>query len=202
MRQCEFRKWGTCGCCVVCLLVGCCGVLTAASWYAMFSLQLSLHLCKSCKGEESVTVLQRGGFECHRYGPAVLWFASQQVHAGALSGRHSWHSADAGGATRANRCGLICLNEHLLILRHPLGSVYRLSRLQSVAVKLCLYLRPASPPSPCTDPSLLPPGKDSRLVGTVSLSFTAASREDFDSLAPPADQPYLANMAVDPKFRR
>jgi hypothetical protein len=52
------------------------------------------------------------------------------------------------------------------------------------------------------DPSLLPPGKDSRLVGTVSLSFPADSREAFDSLAPPQDLPYLANMAVDPKFRR
>jgi hypothetical protein len=39
-------------------------------------------------------------------------------------------------------------------------------------------------------------------VGTVSLSFSADSREAFDSLAPPQDQPYLANMAVDPKFRR
>jgi hypothetical protein len=53
-----------------------------------------------------------------------------------------------------------------------------------------------------TDPALLPPGKESRLVGTVSLSFAASSREPFNSLAPPEDEPYLANMAVDPKFRR
>ncbi|WIA21388.1 hypothetical protein OEZ85_000604 [Tetradesmus obliquus] len=53
-----------------------------------------------------------------------------------------------------------------------------------------------------TDPALLPPGKSARLVGVVSLSFSAAGREDFCSLAPPADQPYLSNMAVDPKFRR
>lgn len=52
------------------------------------------------------------------------------------------------------------------------------------------------------DPALLPPGKDSRLVGTVSLSFDASSREALDSLAPPEDEAYLANMAVDPKFRR
>lgn len=57
-------------------------------------------------------------------------------------------------------------------------------------------------PLHAADPALLPPGKDSRLVGTVSLSFGAASREDFDTLAPPEDEPYLANMAVDPKFRR
>jgi hypothetical protein len=57
--------------------------------------------------------------------------------------------------------------------------------------------------SPCrAEPALLPPGKDSRLVGTVSLSFDASSRETFDSLAPPQDETYLANMAVDPKFRR
>jgi hypothetical protein len=58
--------------------------------------------------------------------------------------------------------------------------------------------------SSCTfaDPSLLPPGKSSRLVGVVSLSFSEAGREDFQSLAPPAQQPYLSNMAVDPKFRR
>lgn len=54
----------------------------------------------------------------------------------------------------------------------------------------------------CADPALLPPGKDSRLVGTVSLSFDASSREAFASLAPPEDEAYLANMAVDPKFRR
>lgn len=55
---------------------------------------------------------------------------------------------------------------------------------------------------PAADPSLLPPGKPSRLVGVVSLSFSDSGREDFRSLAPPAQQPYLSNMAVDPKFRR
>jgi hypothetical protein len=62
--------------------------------------------------------------------------------------------------------------------------------------------RHAKPLHRCVDPALLPPGKSSRLVGVVSLSFSAAGREDFASLAPPAEQPYLSNMAVDPKFRR
>eukprot|EP00882_Tetradesmus_deserticola_P030220 GHRQ01033915.1.p1 GENE.GHRQ01033915.1~~GHRQ01033915.1.p1 ORF type:complete len:235 (+),score=67.45 GHRQ01033915.1:78-782(+) len=53
-----------------------------------------------------------------------------------------------------------------------------------------------------TDPSLLPPGKPSRLVGVASLSFSQRGREPFSSLAPPAQQPYLSNMAVDPKVRR
>eukprot|EP00877_Chromochloris_zofingiensis_P010281 jgi/Chrzof1/5506/Cz16g05230.t1 len=53
-----------------------------------------------------------------------------------------------------------------------------------------------------TDASLLPKGQSSRLVGTVALSFHAESRDDFPTLRPPEDEPYLSNMAVDAKFRR
>jgi hypothetical protein len=56
--------------------------------------------------------------------------------------------------------------------------------------------------APFADPALLPPGQDSRLVGTTGLSYSAASREEFPSLNPPQQQPYLSNMAVDAKFRR
>lgn len=34
------------------------------------------------------------------------------------------------------------------------------------------------------------------------MSFSSTDRESFSSLAPPEDEIYLANMAVDPKFRR
>jgi hypothetical protein len=53
-----------------------------------------------------------------------------------------------------------------------------------------------------SDPSLLPPNKSSRLVGCVSVSFDASSRDSFESLEPPSDEPYLSNMAVDVKVRR
>jgi hypothetical protein len=52
------------------------------------------------------------------------------------------------------------------------------------------------------DPSVLPPGQQSRLVGTTALTFGAALREDFPTLQPPDDAAYLSNMAVDPKLRR
>ena len=52
------------------------------------------------------------------------------------------------------------------------------------------------------DPSRLPAGKESRLVGTVGLSFHRDTREEFSSLQPPDGAAYLSNMAVDPAFRR
>ena len=56
--------------------------------------------------------------------------------------------------------------------------------------------------SPLPDETLLPPGQDTRLIGTVSLSMTPKTREEFQTLQPAADKCYLSNMAVDAKFRR
>lgn len=52
------------------------------------------------------------------------------------------------------------------------------------------------------DKSLLPPGKTSRLVGTATLSFHPDTREAFPTLQPSPSACYMANMAVDPRFRR
>ena len=56
--------------------------------------------------------------------------------------------------------------------------------------------------TPAADAELLPPGADSRLVGTVALSFARSTREDFPTQQPPDAEAYLSNMAVDPAFRR
>lgn len=52
------------------------------------------------------------------------------------------------------------------------------------------------------DKTLLPPNQESRLVGTVTLSFSPKTREEFSTLPIPPNAAYLSNMAVDPKFRR
>ncbi len=52
------------------------------------------------------------------------------------------------------------------------------------------------------DASQLPEGQDSRLIGTVALSFNRNTREEFPSLQPPDDAAYLSNMAICPGFRR
>lgn len=46
------------------------------------------------------------------------------------------------------------------------------------------------------------PDTRSRIIATASLSLSAAGRERFSSLQPPDDQALLANIAVDPTFRR
>lgn len=48
----------------------------------------------------------------------------------------------------------------------------------------------------------LPQGRHNRVVATASLSFCTKSRENFLSLDPPENEPYLCNIAVDPSFRR
>ena len=58
------------------------------------------------------------------------------------------------------------------------------------------------PQCPESERSYLPEGQQSRAVATVSLSFCNKTRENFLSLKPPDDEPYLCNMAVDPAFRR
>jgi GNAT superfamily N-acetyltransferase len=58
------------------------------------------------------------------------------------------------------------------------------------------------PDCPECEQSYLLEGQDSRAVATVSLSFCDKTRENFRSLKPPDDEPYLCNMAVDPAFRR
>jgi hypothetical protein len=76
-------------------------------------------------------------------------------------------------------------------------------RVQSAAAASGLALVARLVPDADAAASLpLPPGKSSRLVATTNLSFDASSREAFASLAPPQDEWYLANMAVDPRFRR
>ena len=58
------------------------------------------------------------------------------------------------------------------------------------------------------DPSLLPPGQASRLVGTATLSLDTEAAQPLKRL-PPVNRPptdksaaYVSNMAVDAKFRR
>lgn len=46
------------------------------------------------------------------------------------------------------------------------------------------------------------PDARSRIIATASLSLTADGRERFSTLQPPDDQALLANIAVDPTFRR
>ncbi|KAI8475962.1 MAG: acyl-CoA N-acyltransferase [Monoraphidium minutum] len=57
-----------------------------------------------------------------------------------------------------------------------------------------------------TDPSLLPKGQPSRVVGTLGLAFDLEDASSRDGLAAlrrlPATACYLSNMAVDPKLRR
>lgn len=50
--------------------------------------------------------------------------------------------------------------------------------------------------------SWLRPGQTSRLVATAALSFHPDCRDTFLSLSPPDSEAYLANIAVDPLFRR
>lgn len=52
------------------------------------------------------------------------------------------------------------------------------------------------------DPALLPPNQQSRVVGTVSLSLSPATRDRFNTLQPEDTCCYLSNMAVDGKLRR
>ncbi len=51
---------------------------------------------------------------------------------------------------------------------------------------------------------LFPDDQDARtrVIATASLSLTADTRERFSTLQPPDSQALLANIAVDPKFRR
>lgn len=46
------------------------------------------------------------------------------------------------------------------------------------------------------------PESRSRIIATASLSLSAVGRERFSTLQPPDDQALLANIAVDPTFRR
>ena len=48
----------------------------------------------------------------------------------------------------------------------------------------------------------LPPGQKSRLIATASISFHPDTRESFLSAKPPDEDAYLANIGVDPSFRR
>lgn len=52
------------------------------------------------------------------------------------------------------------------------------------------------------DCSWLPTGQESRLIATASISFHPDTRETFLSAKPPDEDAYLANIAVDPSFRR
>lgn len=74
---------------------------------------------------------------------------------------------------------------------------YCLDMLQSQPQGLLLVARLQS-----QEPLWLPEGQDSRLVGTVALSFDRNTREEFPTLQPPDDAAYLSNMAVCPSFRR
>lgn len=53
-----------------------------------------------------------------------------------------------------------------------------------------------------TTPTPLRKNSSNRVVATASVSFCNTSRENFKSLSPPNDAPYLCNIAVDPAFRR
>jgi ribosomal protein S18 acetylase RimI-like enzyme len=63
---------------------------------------------------------------------------------------------------------------------------------------LVARLRPADPSAT----SWLRPDQSSRLVATASISLHPDTRESFLSLKPPEEDAYLANIAVDPSFRR
>ncbi|KAK9868894.1 hypothetical protein WJX84_007733 [Apatococcus fuscideae] len=52
------------------------------------------------------------------------------------------------------------------------------------------------------DEALLPPGRESRVIGVAVIDFHGSSRQYLYSLQPPKDDPYISNMAVDPRFRR
>ncbi|PSC76924.1 acyl-N-acyltransferase [Micractinium conductrix] len=54
----------------------------------------------------------------------------------------------------------------------------------------------AQPPA-----SLLGPGSGAQMVGVVELSFSASTRSKYITLNPPADRPYLCNMATHPAHR-
>lgn len=52
------------------------------------------------------------------------------------------------------------------------------------------------------DPQLLPKGRQSVLVGTMSISFDDSTRVRDVYPRPPAEAAYLTNMAIDARFRR
>ena len=81
--------------------------------------------------------------------------------------------------------------------------VYCLNMLQSEESEGIMLVGRCEPLSASTEvPSWLPKGQSSRIVATASLSFCSKSRENFLSLKPPDEEAYLANIAVDPIFRR
>jgi len=68
-----------------------------------------------------------------------------------------------------------------------------------------IFVGAVAPGPGCQEPELSPPSPSApsrRVVATASLSFCDTSRENFKSLSPPDDAPYLCNIAVDPSFRR
>jgi hypothetical protein len=67
---------------------------------------------------------------------------------------------------------------------------------------LSMTLTPSLFVSLPADPALLPPNQQSRVVGTVSLSLSPATRDRFNTLQPEDTCCYLSNMAVDGKLRR
>lgn len=81
--------------------------------------------------------------------------------------------------------------------------VYCSNMLQSDESEGIMLVGRCMPHSASTEiPSWVPKGQASRIVATASLSFCSKSRENFLSLKPPDDEAYLANIAVDPIFRR
>jgi ribosomal protein S18 acetylase RimI-like enzyme len=52
------------------------------------------------------------------------------------------------------------------------------------------------------DSTCLPPNQSSRIIAAVTLSFHPDTMQKCSSLPPPSSSTYLANMAVDIKFRR
>lgn len=83
--------------------------------------------------------------------------------------------------------------------RQSLASVTEYTRHMLEALPKAVLLVAQMIPS---DPSRLPEGRESRLVGAAGLSFHRDTREEFRTLQPPDAAVYLSNMAVDPSFRR
>ncbi|KAK9825784.1 hypothetical protein WJX74_007339 [Apatococcus lobatus] len=52
------------------------------------------------------------------------------------------------------------------------------------------------------DESLLARGRRARVIGIAVIDFHGSSRQFLYSLQPPDNDPYISNMAVDPRFRR
>lgn len=52
------------------------------------------------------------------------------------------------------------------------------------------------------DASCLPPNQESRVIAACTLSLHPDTKQKYPSLPPPSSSTYLANMAVDVKFRR